>query len=327
LNIDNFNRQAFSDSIQTIMASRPHSGAKDLRRFAFRVLVFTILMLPAAEDFDLANAPQDTPRTIVSEDFTKYRPKGRIKRNSPRKSTKAPSGEPSGGRSYRLATQSSTAPPDEKRFSTAFQLGLTMWKLRRSNVANFPGQPAAWIAERVEADTEFHDGDLLRFSIESPRAGYLYVIDRDWFTNGDLGETSLIFPVQGDDNRLVAGRLIDIPAQDQAPFRATPKLNQAGEILTIIVTSAPLKLPLSHRPLPISTNQLIEWEEKWGATVERFELQDGAGRVRTRQEQQAASRTGTRQLTRDDPAPQTIYLLAPRNNAAFLFNLKISYTR
>lgn len=285
-----------------------------------------MLMALATEPFGLAEAPQDTPRTIVSDDFTKYRPKRRVKRNSPRKSSKATDGESSGGRSYRLASQSSTRPA-QSSFSTAFQLGLTMWKLRRTKVADFRAEPSGWIAERVEADTEFHDGDFLRFSIESPRAGYLYVIDRDWFTNGDLGETSLIFPIQGDDNRLVAGKLIDIPAQDQAPFRATPKPYQAGEMLTIIVTSAPLKLPISHRPLPISNRQLMEWEEMWGGTAERFELQGGAGRVRTKQEQQAASRQGTRQLTRDDPAPQTIYLLAPRNNGAFLFNLKLTYTR
>lgn len=285
-----------------------------------------MLITLAAQLFGHANPPQETPRTIVSDDFTKYRPKGRGKRNSPRKSPKAPSRESSGGRSYRLAS-SSTRPGAPNSVTTAFQLGLTIWKLSRPNAADFRAGSAGWIAERVEADTEFHDGDYLRFSIESPRAGYLYVIDRDWFTNGDLGETSLIFPLQGDDNRLIAGRLIDIPAENQEPFRATPKPNQAGEILTIIVTSTPLNLPISDRPLPISNTQLLQWEEMWGGMVERFELKGGAGQVRTRQEQQAASGKRTRQLTRDDPAPQTIYLLAPRNRSAFVIKLKLSYTR
>jgi hypothetical protein len=179
----------------------------------------------------------------------------------------------------------------------------------------------------VEADTRFNEGDYLRLSIESPRAGFLYVIDRDWFKDGDLGETSLIFPIRGDDNRLHAGRLIDIPAENQTPFRATPKPNQAGEILTIIVTSSPLGLPISDQPMPISSTQLREWEEMWDGVAERFEMQGGAGQVRTRQEQQAAARKGTRQLTRDDPAPQTIYLLAPKNSSAFLFNVRLFYTR
>ena len=37
-----------------------------------------------------------------------------------------------------------------------------------------------------------------------------------------------------------AGKLIDIPAEHDAPFKANPKPNQAGEMLTIIVTSKPL---------------------------------------------------------------------------------------
>lgn len=309
------------------MPSPTHSSAKRLRRLSSPWLISAILIALAAQLFGRANPPQDTPRTIVSDDFTKYRPKGRVKRSSPRKSPKEPDRESSGGRSYRLASQSSTRPAAPTSVTSAFQLGLTIWKLRRPNAGDFRSEPEGWIAERVEADTEFHDGDYLRLSIESPRAGYLYVINRDWFTNGDLGETNLIFPLQGDDNRLIAGRLIDLPAQDQAPFRATPKPNQAGEILTILVTSAPLNLPISDRPHPISNTQLLQWEEMWGGVVERFELKGGAGQVRTRQEQQAASGKRTRQLTRDDPAPQTIYLLAPKNRSAFVIKLKLSYTR
>lgn len=187
--------------------------------------------------------------------------------------------------------------------------------------------PWEWIAERVEVDTVFHQGEYLRLSVESPRAGYLYVIDRDWFADGNLGDTSLIFPILGDDNRLLAGKLIDIPADNQAPFKATPKTNQAGEVLSIIVTSSPLGLPISDQPLPISSTRLNEWVEMWDSATERFEMEGGAGRVRTRQERQAAARYGTRQLTRSDPAPQTIFLIAPKNSDAFLFNVKLSYAR
>jgi len=292
-------------------------------------------MAVALQPLGFGNPPQDTPRTIVSDDFTKNRPPARGQSKTPRKS-KAPEGESSAGRSYRLASQPSTKPPSKTRFSPSSQLGLTMWKLRRGvagvSRARIPGSekgadPWGWIAESVEADTVFHADDQLRLSIESPRAGYLYVIDRDWFTDGNFGATKLIFPVRGDDNRLQAGTLIDIPAESQPPFTATPEPNQEGEILTIIVTSSPLRLPISDKPLPISNMQLMEWEEVWGGTTERFEMVGGTGRVRTRQEQQAAARNGTRQLTRNDPAPQTIYLVTPKNGGAFLFNVKLSYAR
>jgi len=56
-------------------------------------------------------------------------------------------------------------------------------------------------------------------------------------------------------------------------------------------------------------------------------MNDGVGQARTLAEQEAASLKGARQLTRDDPAPQTIFLLTPRNNNGLLFNLMLSYIR
>jgi hypothetical protein len=311
---------------------RPHLAANQLKALP---LLFISVISGAAAFQSLArnSPPQEGLRTIVADDFTKGRPKGKVQRNSARKSGKATGGESSNGRRYRLA--SSTRPAVEIDFSTGSQLGLTVWKLRRANVAHskawrpvrYDSEPLGWIAERVEADTEFHKGDYLRLSIESPRAGYLYVIDRDWFADGGSAETNLIFPIRGDDNRLRAGKLIDIPAQNQTPFQATPKANQVGEILTIIVTSSPLELPIYEKPLPISNSQLVQWEEMWGGTTERFEMENGAGQVRTRHEQQAAARKGTRQLTRDDPPPQTIYVVPTKVMGAFLFNVKLSYGR
>jgi hypothetical protein len=95
-------------------------------------------------------------------------------------------------------------------------------------------------------------------------------------------------------------------------------------MLTIIVTSTPLALSLSNKELPISSAQLAGWEKMWSGMTERFEMINGSGEVRTTEEQQA---TGSRQLTRDDPAPQTIYVLTPRSTDGLLFNLLLTYIR
>ena len=312
-------------------------AAKYLNMFPAFLFIFALLLMMAIPPIDFATPQQDTRRTIVSDDFVKNRPRARVRTKSPGKSGSVPDGKTSvGGRVYRLASQPLIGPGAKSSFSNLLQLGLTVWKLRPFAVADFsvlrsirengrlrPG----WIEERVEADTRFHQGEYLRLSIESPYAGYLYVIDRDWFADGSSGDTNLIFPVRGDDNRLQAGRLIDIPAENQAPFKATPKFNQAGEILTIIVKSTPLRLPISDQPQQISNTQLMEWEGLWRAMSERFEMEGGAGQARTKQEEQAAARNRTRQLTRDDPGPQTIYVLTPKNRGAFLFNVNLSYIR
>ena len=255
------------------------------------------------------------PRAIISDDFTKSRPQSKIRRKS----------GPRNSRIYRppSATQ-------EVSLNGKLQLGLTIWKLktlRNTSYGSAQHSREQYDAKRVEADTPFREGDLLRLSIESPRDGYLYVINRDWFADGGSGETNLIFPKRGENNRLRAGKLIDIPAENELPFRASPKPNQAGEFLTIIVSSAPLPLPFYEKTLPISNAQLMEWEERWGGLTERHEMIGGAGQARTVRERQAAAIKGARQLTRDDPSPQTIFLLTPKNDDGLLFNLMLFYAR
>ena len=257
----------------------------------------------------LAHPQEPKDRSITSDEFT--RPRKNSKRSHPPRPRK-----------YRLASPPLAKPLDISN-PTTLKAGVTLWKVQRAG----DGPSTKEVAQRVEADHQFHKGDLLRLSIESPRSGYLYVIDRDWFTDGSSGETKLIFPQHGEDNRLEAGKLIDIPAEHDPPFKATPNPGQAGEMLTIIVTSAPLSLHLSNDPLPVSTAQLTAWESMWSGMTERFEMINGAGATRTVEEQQAASPTGIRQLTRDDPAPQTIYLLTPKSRDGLLFNLLLSYVR
>src|SRR5262245_27152118 len=66
-------------------------------------------------------------------------------------------------------------------------IGLTIWRLRESRGADSKdsrllledesSKETEWTPERVEADTVFAAGDRVRLGIESPRDGYLYVID------------------------------------------------------------------------------------------------------------------------------------------------------
>jgi hypothetical protein len=183
----------------------------------------------------------------------------------------------------------------------------------------------------VEADTRFREGDYVRLSIESPRTGYLYIVDRELFADGTRGSAMLIYPwADRRDNLVRPGKLVDIPAQEDARSYFTAERrspNQVGELLTIIVTRSSLDLPISNEPLEISNIQMAKWERMWTGGSERFEMEGGAGETWTKQEQQAAVRKGTRQLTRTDPAPQTIYRVTTSNKIAYLVNVRLAYTR
>ena len=240
-------------------------------------------------------------------------------------------------RTYKLASAPAKTTLQAKT-STVAQLGITIWRLRPVT-ANDTGarmlvreksKTAEMIPERVEAGTTFREGDQIRLSIESAQPGYLYVVDRELLSDGSMGAAMLIYPWAGmsGDNQLGPGKLIDIPAQEDNPSYFTARRsssNHAGELLTIMVTSAPLSLPISDKPIQISHADLGNWEKLWGGQTERFEMEGGAGETWTTHEQQAAAHKGARQLTREDPAPQTIYRISVPDNKALLVNVRLNY--
>lgn len=140
----------------------------------------------------------------------------------------------------------------------------------------------------------------------------------------------LIYSWSGTDNQLFPGRLIDIPAQEDDPSYFTARLttaNQVGELLTFIVTSMPLDLPISNEPLEIAPRQIRDWEKMWSGVSERFEMEGGAGQAWSQEEQQAAAKKRTRQLTRNDPPPQTIFQVTRTDPKAVLVHLRLRYRK
>jgi hypothetical protein len=289
---------------------------------------------------------QDGTRTIPT-DFVKNRPAAS---NVGGGSTETPSGGQSTTvrkpRVYRQVSKAATSPKVIKPTSSTpgkpapvetqvAQLGVTIWRLRPAQTADpgtrqlerdKSGATTSWIPERVASDAVLRAGDRVRISIESPRDGYIYVVDRDEFADGRSGAINLIFPLAGEDNHVYAGRLIDIPSPDSS-MKANPAPNQSGEVLSIIVSEKPLDLPLTNDVLPITRAQLQEWENAWGGDTEVWEMEGGAGERWTPQEKAAAAKTGTRQLTRDDPPPQTIYRVSPSDAKAMLVNVRLRYTK
>ena len=270
-----------------------------------------------------AHQSKDNPRKIVSDDFVKNR-----------KEDAKPRVGASPRRTYRLAS-----PIVAGRLSAGAnfnQLGITIWRLRPSRTGDSErralirekNNATALAAERVESEGTFREGEYVRLSVESPHGGYLYVIDRDLLADGTTGEPMLIFPWSEADNKLVPGRLIDIPGQEDEPNHFTTHLtvpNQVGELLTFIVTATPLDLAVADKPVRVAPKELMDWEKSWGAPVERYEMEGGAGELWTREEQQAAAKKGRRQLTRRDPPPQTIYRVFTANNKGMLVNLRLRY--
>jgi hypothetical protein len=222
------------------------------------------------------------------------------------------------------------------------QLGLTIWKLRPATGADIgarlivqkESETIEFVPERLPSNAPLHIGDRIRMSFESPRKGYLYVIDREEFADGSMGEPVLIFPTtrtRDGDNKVAAGKLIEIPAQEDQPNYFTlqqthlTNISQTGEVLTVIVADKPLEgLTIGAKALTLGTGQVQQWEQQWGARTETLDLAGGAGKTWTRAEQEAGA-DGTRQLTQEDPEPQTIYRAAVKPGAPLLVNVGLRY--
>ena len=123
------------------------------------------------------------------------------------------------------------------------------------------------------------------------------------------------------------GRLVDIPGQRDNPNYFTVKPSrpqQVGELLTILITPKPLaEVTLGQQAAKLPIAMVEKWEKAWAATVEEF-TQEGSRGTWTKQEQAAAA-DGTRLLTQEDPAPQTLFRVASKKGSAVLVHVKLPY--
>jgi Domain of unknown function (DUF4384) len=268
-------------------------------------------------------SPRRLERDIIPEEFIKSRP---VKSSTARRERAR----------YRRVSAGSAG---KSRTSLATQLGLTVWRLRRATAAEVgeriivqeEGEIAEWIPERVEVGRPLRIGERIRLSFESQQAGYLYVINREQYAGGRLGEPLLIFPTtrtRNGDNQVVAGRLIEIPAQEDHPNFFTMlrgRMDQTGEQLIAVITPHPLTdLVIGAEPLKLTGALVKEWERAWGAKAAMFEMASGGAKTWTRVEREAGA-DAARRLTQDDPAPQTIFRVEAGPTEPRLIKITLRY--
>jgi hypothetical protein len=202
------------------------------------------------------------------------------------------------------------------------ELGVTFWRLRPKNAddddaptfqVKSNNQIENWTAERVSSTTKFRKGDKVRFTIESSRSGYIYIVNREFYADGTTGQAEIIFPTlrtrSEGDNRVRAGSLIEIPGSEVAfpYFNVNPKRDDyIGEELLVLIMPEKLPLEIGTRALAIREEIVRQWLSDWSSEVEIFDAADGEG-VAITQAEAAAATTNSRSLTQEEPLPQTIY--------------------
>lgn len=306
------------------------------------ILLIGVALFPnvLAQDQSPPEAEEGRSRAIVAETFLRARTSSPSASKLGAAAIRRPANQPlyrkaASGNAVAAGARSTT-----KKAALA-QLGITIWKLRPAVSADQgarmlvheKGSKSEWTPVRIESETGLAAGDRVRVSIESPTRGYLYVVDREQFSDGSLGDAYLIFPTKrtrNGDNRVRPGKLIDIPAQEDDPnyftlLPATGRSDQVGELLTIIVSSTPLELQLGDEALKISETDLASWEKAGAGLYTRHELIGGAGLTWTEAEKQASAGSSAKYLTRQQPAPQTVFRGVSNSGRLMLVNVPLRY--
>jgi len=215
-------------------------------------------------------------------------------------------------------------------------VGVTIWRLRPAGRADsgeriivHDDNSKEYVPERISANTKLVPGDRVRISVEAARNGYLYVIDRELYADGTLGEPYLIFPTTrtlNGDNQVSVGKLAEIPAQeDSPPFFTIRKSrpDQVAEMVSVLVSPTPLDgVQITDKAQKLTNEQVAKWEQSWSNSVGRLDM-DAVGQTWTREEKEAA---GTRALTASAPPPQMLFY-RPKSSEAMFVKLRLSYRK
>lgn len=297
------------------------------RRITLSVTAAVVIVVIAIgiATIGFAQSPEDATRRLWD---TAFIPTGKAPR---RRVTRKRSGV-----NYRIATPN--VPTTSVDGNTV--VGVTVWRLRRSTsdemgerlIVHEGSDTVQWLPERISANRKLAEGDRLRISVEAARTGYLYVIDREQYADGSFSEPYLIFPTTrtlNGNNEVKVGRVVEIPAQDDAPpyFKVKrSRSDQMAEVLSVMVTPNPLEgFQIADKPQKLSEAQVAGWEKSWGTQVGLLELENGAGKTWTKEEREAAA-DPTRALKSGAPAPQVLYY-RPRAKAGepMLVNVRLRY--
>jgi hypothetical protein len=232
-------------------------------------------------------------------------------------------------------------PPGGQEYA---RIGVTIWRLgpNQCQISDCPlpaGNDKGLVdtATRTEDSTLFNPGERVRLGLESlTHSGYLYVIDREQFTDGTLGEAYLIFPTKKIDdgkNWAQPGLQVHLPRASGCFCVKSRDPNRilAADVLTVIVSPVPLlrenEIGADAVPLPGQLNGFVSRAGQ--ERTYRGTLQGGVGLAQTVPEKAAGEKgliDTEPTLTQGDLGPQNIYQSAISKGASAVFTFSLRYS-
>jgi hypothetical protein len=292
------------------------------------------LMVIAAFIFGINNAHQATAQDQEGSKGIRAAEVIGRRANPPRKAglkkRKPTSKKPQVGMTYSSPQKHTRTRPT--RGTEYVKVGVTIWVLQDGSKSVDQVGEESQTLEQVEARTRLAIGSNVRLGVEPlTRAGYLYVINREQFDDGTYGTPRLIFPTtrtRKGNNYVRRNERVLIPRKPSY-FRinqSSTGKTQVAEVLTFIISSTPLQLPkaLGETAMILSDDKFKEWEGKWSAPVNEFEMEQGAGRTIGEKDLGQVGEE-SQQLTEDDPFPQTVYRATIKKGNPLLVTIPLHF--
>lgn len=218
-------------------------------------------------------------------------------------------------------------PRTEKISAETARLGFTVWRVRdvpepekSKGLAERDERTGnARMAERADSNSPLAVGDSIRIGIESlTHTGYLYIIDREKYSDGGYGPPTLIYPTlryRNGDNYVRPGDITFLPGPGrEITVTADYGKKQVAEELIVIVSPTRLipQSDLRMEQIKITPNQVLQWVKNWSTEDIRIDQVDTQGQAmtvaeRTAGAEQAKGLTERPILSQNDPLPQTIF--------------------
>jgi hypothetical protein len=304
------------------------------------LLVMTIVLGCSQVVISFAQLPQEQTKSIQSDEFIKNRPAS----SKPAEGRVRPSSYITRTRTYPVVKKRIIPPRKStvrNNVAENAMLGLTIWKqgpAPKDEATKGLIEEDAGL-QRIESETALAVNDRIRFSVESlSRKGYLYIIDRELYSDGTYSAPKLIYPTlnyRNGNNLISAGNPIFVP-QSSNYFVVTPQQGekkQVAEVLTIIVSPKILIDPsmLDTKAINIPPAQFASWLKQYEVETTLLEQVNGAGSKITPVEQAAAREAAkglleeSSSFTQGDPPPQSVYLAKIKRSEPLLVNVFLKF--
>lgn len=214
------------------------------------------------------------------------------------------------------------------------QVGVTIWRIDAGQSKGIEQVGEEQTIERLDTNALYTSRETIRLRIQSPTAGYLYIVDQEQYADGSYGPATLVFPTlttRKGNNLIESWTAIEVPAYPSV-WRFKPREIKAGEVrkvqtaevLTIIISPKPLVdvSRISEKQLALNKGEFEGWLTKWKTPIQQFDMENSVGQIGR---SKGIEQEGEEASAEEEVGGQTTYQVAIRPGDPILVSLPLRF--